>query len=80
MNLESTEKNNMGFNPNNIQFNKSSSLLIRLRKTFLDNLKLSGFQKFKQEAASKEIEQIKILNIKLGEGLINMIVLKEKFV
>jgi len=80
MNLESTDKNNICFNPNNIQFTKSSSLLSRIRKTFLENLKLCGFQKFKQDAASKELEQIKILNIKPGEGLINMIVLKEKFV
>lgn len=60
--------------------NYTSLLLNRYMKSFFENFKLKAFYKFKKESGSSELEQIKIINVKKGEGIIDMIVLTEKFV
>lgn len=55
------------------------TLCNKITKIFFDRLKITMFLKYKQSMAKKELEEIKIYNIKPKES-VEVIILKEKYV
>jgi hypothetical protein len=82
-NNEEDEEGNINIT-DGIKENFSSSpipvLISKINKIFFDQLKSNIFYKYKEEIRRKELEEIKIYNIKPKEGAVEVIVLREKYV